>query len=193
MRRRRIGWIFCGGHNALRRRVDRIEAAVLVGLAIFFVIAAPLLAVFAASLTETAGLREVRADSSFRLVTATLLANAGAGQTLPYGSVNVAVVAGKWTAPDGRAQKGLLATAPRVRAGSHVKIWVTKNGRLTVPPLTRADLPERTALAALTAVFGLGGSLSLIAVAVRLLANRRRMADWARAWAVTSPRWSRFR
>jgi hypothetical protein len=189
----RISWVLGRRRNVLRRRVDRIEAALLVALIILFGTAAPLLALFSARLTEAAVLRELRADTSYRQVSATLLANADAGLALPDGWANVALVAGRWTAPDGRTRTGVLETALGLRAGSHVTIWVTRNGRLTAPPPSRSGLTERMALTALTAVFGLAGALLLIAVAVRLAANRRRMADWARAWAVTSPRWSQFR
>lgn len=193
MRRMRVSWILGGGRNELRRRVDKIEAAVLAGLAVTFVVAAPLLAVFSANIINAAGLREVHADRSFRQVSATLLTNAGARQTLPEGGANVALVTGRWTAPDGRTRTGVLETALGMRAGSHVTVWVTPNGQLTGPPPSRADLTERMALAAMTAVLGLAGALALVAAAVRLTANRRRMADWTRAWALTSPRWSQFR
>jgi hypothetical protein len=193
MRRIRTSWILGGGRNALRRRIDRVEAAVLVGLAVLFVIAAPLLAVFAAHLTQVATLREARADSSFREVSATLLTNANAGRPEPDGWANVALVSSRWIAPDGRVRTGPLEVGLGMRAGSHVQIWVTRSGQLTAPPPSGGDMAARMALAAVTAVFGLAGLLSLVAVAVRLAADRRRMADWARAWAATSPRWSQFR
>jgi hypothetical protein len=43
------------------------------------------------------------------------------------------------------------------------------------------------------APIGLAVLFAIAGCAVRVLANRRRMADWARDWAATGPRWSSLR
>jgi hypothetical protein len=194
MRKLGVGWILGGGDNPLRRRVDRIEAAVVVSLMVLFVITAPMLAVFAAHLTDAAGLREVRAESTWQRVQATVLKSTSYEQAGMGGGWSTTLVDARWQAPDGgRTSTGLLEVSQGARAGAHMTIWVTKNGRLAGPPLSRANVAERMAFAAVAAVFGLAAVVSMVFTALRLAANRRRMTDWTREWAATSPRWSQFR
>ena len=74
-----------------------------------------------------------------------------------------------------------------------VQIWVTRTGQLTHPKVTGADLANRIAMGVLLAVLSAGVLLAAVAWAVRVLANRRRLASWTRAWAATGPRWSSLR
>ncbi len=188
MRWNRVSWVLGGRHNPLRRRVDKIEAAILVALAVVFVVGAPVLAVSAISWSHAAGLRQLRTDAAYRQVPATLLEAAGAGQPVPDGGQNVALVPARWTAPSGRTRIGVLETPPGLPAGARVTVWVTGNGQLTSPPPSSAAVTEQMVLAAIGAVVGLAVLLWLIAVAVRLAANKRRIADWAAGWAAMSPR-----
>ena len=71
-RRRRVG-VLGWGSNPLRRRVDRIEAGILAGLLVAFLIGAPLLAVAAGWWEHGAAVAELRAQRSVHLVTAVLL------------------------------------------------------------------------------------------------------------------------
>jgi hypothetical protein len=176
--------------------VDRIEAVVLTGLALLFLIAGPLLAIFAAHVADAAGLRELRAGASLRQVPATLLENGSAGQVvsagaaIPGGGVSVALVLAKWDSPAGRRRTGLIEVPAGMRASERVRIWVTKTGRPTEPPLSRADLTQRVLLTVAGTLLGLAMVVSAAAAVVRVVASRHRMAAWDRAWAAISPRWS---
>lgn len=165
----------------------------LVGLAVLFLVSAPLLAAVAVHLIDAAGLREIRAGAALRQIPATVVQSTPYGQAGLDGLGGAALVEVRWRAPSGRARTGLLEVAQGARAGARVTIWVTRHGQLADAPLSRVDLTERMALAAFTVVFGLAAALSMVFAAVRLAANRRRMADWARAWAATSTRWSQSR
>jgi hypothetical protein len=193
MRKLGAGWILGGGDNPLRRRVDRIEAAVVVSLMVLFVITAPMLAVFAAHLTSAAGQRELRAERTWQYVEATVLKSTTYEQAGMGGGWSAAVVDVRWRDPDGRMRTGLLQVAQGARAGAHMAVWVTKNGLLADPPLSPVDVAELMAFAAIAAALGAAAALAVMLTAIRLAANRRRMADWAREWAATSPRWSQFR
>jgi hypothetical protein len=194
VRKMRSSWTLRAWRSPLRRRVDRLEAAVLIGLAVVFVISAPVLAISAAQLAGVAGLRELRAESAWRQVPATLLENASSGvpaeQAIPGGAASNDLVWARWDSPSGRLCKGVIEVPPGMRALERVTIWVTKTGKPAAPPLSPADLEERSVLAVLGSVLGLAIALSGAAVGVRLAANRHRMAGWDRAWAATSPRWS---
>ena len=74
-----------------------------------------------------------------------------------------------------------------------MQVWVTAAGQLTHPPLIPAEVGQRTLVTAMAVPAGLAVVLLLAAGAVRVLANRRRMAGWGRAWEATGPRWSSLR
>jgi hypothetical protein len=52
---------------------------------------------------------------------------------------------------------------------------------------------EREVMAAVAAPVALALLLSITACAVRVVANRRRMAGWTKAWEAVGPRWSSYR
>lgn len=186
VRQPRIGRVLASRSNPFRRPVDRIEAALLAGLAVLFVVGAPLLAVFAVRLASSAGLLGQRAEPTLHRVDATLQGRSSrqmTGPYGPYGDAGLRVVSATWTAPDGSRRTGLVVAGLDDHAGQRVPIWVTEAGRLAEPPLSRAAADERMALAALAAVLGLAAVFFVVVAGVRLAADRHRMAGWARGLA----------
>jgi hypothetical protein len=72
-------------------------------------------------------------------------------------------------------------------------VWVTSAGQLTHAQLTATAVVERQVSAAIAVPVALAVLLSVTAGAVRVLANRRRMAGWTKAWEAIGPRWSSLR
>jgi hypothetical protein len=192
-RLQRLRQIIAGDSNPLRRYVDKLESAVVVGLVIAFLVAAPLLAVFAVRAVGTAGAREVRTESGWLPRTAVLTQSAAAGLLGVDGEWDTSWVRAHWTMPDGVRGSGLIAVDLNARTGQRVPVWVTSAGRLTHPRLTRAAVAERQVIAALVVPVALALLLSVTACVVRVLANRRRMVGWTKAWEAIGPRWSSFR
>jgi len=83
--------------NPLRRRLDRVEAAIVGGLAGVFLAGVPLAVLAAAHLAYATGQRDARVERAWRHVPAVLLADAPA---LVYAIYGVTVPA-RWAAPDG--------------------------------------------------------------------------------------------
>src|SRR5881396_1227436 len=79
---RMLGW----DRNPLRRRIDRVEAAVVAGLIAVFLISAPMLGAAAGHWIGSAGMREQRAEMAWRLVPATVQGSAQVWIT-PSGSL----------------------------------------------------------------------------------------------------------
>ncbi len=179
--------------NPLLRHIDRLEAAILTGLVAGFVLAAPLVSIFAGRLADSTGLREQRAEQAWRRVPAVLEQNAAAGLIGLDGAWDTSWVRARWPAPAGGSRTGLIATPLNARKGEVATIWVTQAGQLTHPPLSQAELRGRIAFAVLVTVGGLAGLLLLLAAALRAMISRRRMAAWERAWEATGPKWSRLR
>jgi hypothetical protein len=190
--RQRVTRIIAGSDNPLQRSVDRMESAIIAGLIIAFFVAGPLLAVAAISATGAAATREMRAESGWRHVPATLTQSAGAGE-FTDGNLETSWVFAHWVAPDGKLQKGRVAVGLNARSGQQVTVWVTHTGQLTREPLTKAEVFQWEVTGALLAPLGLAVLLVVAGCVVRVVANRRRIADWTRAWAATGPRWSSLR
>jgi hypothetical protein len=189
-RLRRLRRIVAGDDNPLRRYIDKLESAVIASLVISFLIAAPLLAVFAAREVGIAGAREERAQQAWRPVTAVLEQSASAGLIGLDGEWDTSWVRAKWTAPDGAYRSGLVAVVLNARAGQRLQVWVTPAGQLTHPRLTTAQVRERQVMAAIAAAAALALVLSIAGSIARVLANRRRIAAWGKAWEAAGPRWT---
>ncbi len=182
---RRLGW----DRNPLRRRIDRAETAIMTVLLAALVIASPLLAVVAGRAADAAALREQRAERGWYQAPAVLLQNAGQAVITASGT-DLALVRARWTERGGKRQTGLVPTALNARIGQRLEIWLTSTGHQTSPPLAGIDVWDRVTFAAGLAATGWCAVIGLAAVAVRLVADRRRMASWEHEWAAAGPRWS---
>jgi len=173
-------------HNPLRSHLDRVEAAVVGGLVVAFLIGAPVAVLMAQSLTWHAASRAAAAEQSWRYVPAVLLAAAPQS--------GEAAVQAAWTAPDGTRHQGAVMAAPGARAGSRVRVWVEASGRLAGrPPLEAWQVRAQAALAAVLAPAVLLIVLVFAGRLVHLELGRRRLAAWDADWRVTGPQWTRQR
>ena len=174
------------GRNPLGRACDRVEAAFAAGLLGAFLIAAPLLALFAGQWAYGTSVRAQRAALATRhLVPATVLAGAPA-QTI-YCCATVRV---RWTAPDGTRRTGWVPAPADAWAGSNVRVWVDRSGRRTGPPLTDSQVANRVILAAVAAPTALAIAFLGAGVLAHWVLDRRRLAAWEAEWRVTGPRWT---
>jgi hypothetical protein len=192
-RLQRLRRIMAGDDNPLRRHIDKLESAVVVSLVIAFLVAAPLLTIFAVQTAGAAGARQLRAEHGWQQRPAVLTQSAAAGLVGLDGEWDTSWVTARWTMPDGVPHRGLVAVGLSARAGQRLMLWVTPAGQLTHPPLTPAEVTSREVMAAITVPVGLAVLLSVTACGVRVLANRRRMAGWTKAWEAIGPRWSSLR
>ncbi len=175
--------------NPLLRRSDRIEAGIWTGLAVVFLITAPVIGLITGRAVYRADVQVQQAQRTWRPVTATVLrAASGSGGWADPGLV------ARWRAPDGQPRTGIVpatATSPG-DSGERVSIWVDPAGHQVAPPVTGWQVGSNAALMALGPPAGLAAFLLVVAGCVRLELNRRRMTGWERAWSATGPRWTRL-
>ena len=184
-RSRMLGW----DRNPLRRRIDRVEAAMVAGVIAVFLIAAPVLAAVAGQWIGFAGIQQQRAEAAWRLVPVTVQGSAQWDNS-PAAAGTIWVLA-RWTAPDGQVRRRLITVSPRDAADGSARVWVTRSGSLTGPPLRHSQVQAHIAMAEWVTVLGLGLLLCLAGAAGRVLLAQRRLADWNRAWRVAEPGWTR--
>jgi len=181
------------GRNPLRRTCDRAEAALVAGLLAAFLIAAPLLALFAGQWAYGTSVRAQHAELAARhLVTATLLAGAPA-QAISCCPLVQPLFRARWTAPDGTGRTGWVPVLAGARAGSTVRVWVGRSGELTGPPLTDSQALRRAILAAVTAPAAIAIALLGAGALAHWVLDRRRLAAWDADWRATGPRWTSSR
>jgi hypothetical protein len=182
--------------NPLRRRTDRIEVWIMVGLLALFLIGVPLSWLGIGRWVQQSGLREQRAQQSWHTVPAVVVK----GQReqpqymfrLPMNST-VPVLA-RWQVPGGQRQANEVAVpAADAQTGSRVQVWVDRAGQVTGPPLAGSQLTKRVIGAQVLAELTLAGLLLVLAGLVRWQLTRRRLADWESEWATTGPGWTRHR
>jgi hypothetical protein len=188
-RRRRVGALSLG-RNPLRRQVDRIEARIFAALLVAFLTGAPLLAIAAGRWEHGAAVAEQRAQRSVHLVTAVLVPDVP-DVMVGYAAWNAGVLA-QWTASDGKPRVGEVVDVAGAKAGSKLQIWVDGSGQQAVfPPLTHRGVVTRVITAAALAAAAFTAMLLSVALGLRWLVNRRRLAGWDAAWADIGPHWSR--
>lgn len=187
---RRIARSIGADRNPLRRPIDRFESTLRLLLVLTFVICGPMLAPATAHLSEVAGMQEVQREASWRQVDAVLLRPAPS-RYYGYGSMATFWVAGRWRAPSGATREGIVPSRGGKRAGAKVRIWVDWAGRVTGrQPLTADMVQARSVLFGVGSVAGLAAALFILALLIRLMLHRRRMAYWGIEWACFGPRWT---
>jgi hypothetical protein len=175
------------GRNTLRRPVDRLEGALLLALAAVFGVA-----VAVASIVGThTDLSQRAATAGLHPAAAVLIQPGPPAGSLP----RVGQAQARWPAPGGGERSGVLTTAtvPGIAgaaAGTRVPVWLNRSGQPAAPPPGAA---VRIIYALVT-----GGAVAAIAVVALLIAyavgrhalDRRRLAAWESAWALTGPSWT---
>jgi hypothetical protein len=177
-------------HNPLRRRSDVVEAWLLpAGLALFLALS-PLTVGAASAWVRHENAAAQQAEHSWHPVTAVLLqAVPGPLETDNGANPWVTWAPARWTA-DGRLHVAQVPAIAGSAAGSTVTVWLDRAGTVQTPPLTAPQVKDRVVLAAVIALTALAALLAAAAAIAKRLLNRRRLADWGRAWLSVGPQWS---
>lgn len=178
------------GRNQLRRSYDRIEGAVLVAMCAAF-----LVAVAGASGLGVHLYHSQRAGAARLQPAAALLTQDGPPVS---GLVRAGQAQARWKAPGGQERSGVLTivTAPAISGasvGSRIRVWLNRYGQVVVPPPGQGFLILEALLTAIAAAAGAAAGLLVSYKLSRLALDRRRLAAWESAWALTGPRWTAHR
>ncbi|NGO15448.1 hypothetical protein G5C60_49720 [Streptomyces sp. HC44] len=172
--------------NPLRRRVDVVEAWVVLAAWLFALVGG----LIAGLVTADVVARSVdRQREERRTVTAVLAERAperspaqAVGEDLVWATV-------RWKAPDGSVRTGEAQVRPEARKGTRTTIWTDRDGALMAKPLSDAEAVLQAASAGVLAATGAGGTVLLGAWAFRVRLDRRRMRQWDAEWERADLRW----
>ena len=185
---RRLGF----DRNPLRRRTDRIEAAIRLATIILLLVAVPIAAIAAGRQADHLALRQAHAQQAAEhQVTAVLLKQAQAtGVPNPYTSIQLTYVLARWQPPGQAPRSGQVLAAAGAHAGSTVKVWVDASGAVTSPPpdhrMIAGDVCIASIVACLVACLLVLGSNAL----ARRVLDHRRLRAWDAEWRAAGPLWS---
>ncbi len=184
---RRLGF----DHNPLRRGWDLIDGWLLPAAIAAFLILGPLAATAAGLWAHAGNVAAQRADKSWHQVTARLLdpvpgplfSDNGANSWLVWSPA-------RWVA-GGHTRTGEVPAPAGASAGTTVKVWLSRAGKVQAPPLTAAGAGNRVLIAVAFTLACLGALLTAAAVAARWVLDRKRIASWEAGWLSVGPQWSR--
>ncbi|QXJ25146.1 hypothetical protein AGRA3207_006596 [Actinomadura graeca] len=185
--RRRLGL----ERSELRRRVDRVQRLVALGLLALLLATAPPLAAWACGWSYDSGVRAERAERAARhQVVATVTSTGGIGSA---GDRYIhETVQATWPGPDGKPRAGTLPSWKNAKAGAQRTIWVDRDAEPTVRPRPHSRTVTDAAYASAATVLGLSMPLLLVYALVRRRCDRYRdemwEAEWARMDADANPR-----
>ena len=178
--------------NPLRRRTDRIEAALRLVLMIMLVAAVPAAAVMAGQRADHSALNRAHAQQAAdRWVNAVLIQQAPAtGSPDPYTSVQTAWALARWQPPGLPPRTGEVLATAGARKGSSVRTWIDASGAVTDPPLDHREITGDVCIAVIATCLVSGLVLLALSTLVRRLLDRRRLSAWDAEWRASGPLWS---
>ncbi|TLS47859.1 hypothetical protein FE633_02530 [Streptomyces montanus] len=179
-------WLWRWRRNPLRRRSDELESWIVLATWTLALIAGLLAGLVSARSVEHSLARQ-RAE--WHPVPALLSEKAPGSPAASASSTEQVWAEVRWTAADGSPHSGQARVEPGSRAGTPVKVWTDREGRLVTKPAGASQAGLRAGLAgalvgASAAVVPLGGGRLL-----RRRLDRRRMEQWDADWARVGPQW----
>ncbi|MFD5161128.1 hypothetical protein ACFWMJ_24135 [Streptomyces hawaiiensis] len=183
-------WLWRWRRNPLKRRADRVEAWVVLGVWMLTVVAG-VLAATTVSRSVADGLARERAE--WRPLVARLAERApgAASENAHVSRAEQVWATARWTAADGSEHSGQLRVPAGSAAGTPVTVWTDPEGRQVTRPVTESQARVRAFLT--------GGVAGLCAAAVPLAGGRalrgrlecRRIDQWDVEWSRFGPMWGR--
>ncbi|AXE84089.1 hypothetical protein [Streptomyces sp. Go-475] len=183
-------WLWRWRRNPLKRRADRVEAWVVLGVGLLTVCAG-LLAGTAVSRSVEDGLARERDE--WRPLVARLAERAPGTASGNGGASRADQVWAEavWTAADGSPHSGQVRVPAGSAAGSPVTVWTDPEGRQVTRPVTESQARVRAWLIGGVAAAGAATVPLLAGRAVRGRLERRRIDQWDAEWSRFGPMWGR--
>ena len=183
-------WLWRWRRNPLKRRADRVEAWVVLGVW--------LLTVFVGVLAGTTVSRSVedglaRERAEWRPLVARLAERAPgtASETAGVSRAEHVWATARWTSADGAEHSGQLRVPAGSAADAPVTVWTDLEGRQVTRPVTEPQARVRASL--IGGVAGLCAAVVPVGAgrALRSRLERRRIDQWDAEWSRFGPMWGR--
>ncbi|MEU3447507.1 hypothetical protein AB0H29_09790 [Streptomyces thermolilacinus] len=180
--------------HPLRRRVDVLEARLLLLIGSAVLVGAPAVGTTAgwyaydhdraAAAVQEASRRPVRAE----VLEDAPASSPWADETGRQANVPVQV---RWTTTNGYYATGTAPVPPGTGRGERTEIWLDRKGKVVTAPLNGRDVWTGALAVGLLGGALTAGAGAVAAAAVRGACGRRRAAGWASEWDRVEPEWRR--
>ncbi|MFC9503969.1 hypothetical protein [Streptomyces sp. NPDC057002] len=183
-------WLWRWRRNPLKRRADRVEAWVVLGVWTLTAFVG-MLAGTTVSRSVEDGLARERVE--WRPLVARLDEQAPGRASENGGVSRTEQVWAKatWTAVDGSAHSGQLRVPAGSAAGTPVTVWTDPEGRQVTRPVTESQAHVRAFLIGCVAGIGAAALPLVGGRALRRRLERDRMDQWDAEWSRFGPMWGR--
>jgi hypothetical protein len=186
MQLRRLGL----GRNPLRRRVDRLEAALLMISLAAALLVVPAAAALGTTIRNRAEQSAAQERAEVRSVKARTLEDTAEVVPSSPGSTTTTVRV-RWSDTSGSPQEGKADVLIGTGAGTELTIWLDRTGAMTRAPRPPADSIALGLAAGVTMPMLAWPLLLALFQFARRPLDRHRAEEWAREWEQVSPRWTR--
>jgi hypothetical protein len=183
MQLRRLGF----GRNPLRRRVDRLESALLLGVLVAALLAIPAAAALGTTIRNRAEHTAAQQRAELHPVQARTLENTAKAVPSARGQIATPVRV-IWFDALGSPQEGWADVLIGTKAGTELTIWLDRTGARARAPRESADSAALGVAAGVTMPMLVWPLLWGLFRLARLPLDRRRAQEWAREWEQVSPR-----
>lgn len=186
MQLRRLGF----GKNPLRRRSDRIEAAVLWCALVAALLLVPVGAAVGTNYRNASNASADARRTELQQVDArTLESTEGLVPTAP-GDVQTSVRV-SYVDPSGAERQGTTSVVIGTKADAQVTVWLDRNGEIVKAPTSHGDSAAMGTWIGMLSVAGSWLAVWGVVRLVRVPLDRRRARDWSTEWLDVAPRWLR--
>jgi hypothetical protein len=194
--RAHIRWFFRAlspARNSLRRRVDRVESALVALVMLLALLVVPLSAAVGGVVYGQGARAAERAAMSIRHVPAVLQEDGPSAIPNPDGKTDGGTQASAtWTGVDGRPHSGLVPVALGTRSGTTVQVWVDTADRVVSPPPTSGQVIGSAVIVACATLLGAEFVCAMALLGLRAAAIRSTSRAWQHEWEIVEPQWRRM-
>jgi hypothetical protein len=183
---RSTAWLWRWRSNPLRRRVDVVEAWIILA-AWLCAIAGGLVAAWVTGSKADEGYDRMRAEH--QPVPAIVVKPANSQATTSPTSNRRVPATVRWTGADGHTHTGVTQVKTGVSPGDRIRVWTNSRNHLTAEPLSPANAMFQSAMVGLTAAGGTGVVVLIGIQGLQAGLGRRRMHLWADDWEKADRRW----
>lgn len=175
-----------GTANPLRRPSDRFESWFGCFLLLVLALGLPAAALGAGQSAYQSALRTVQTQSAERYQVDASVESVDDN----VGATAKEQAEIRWTDDDGTVRTATAPVQPDTRESSSVRVWVTRDGDVTGPPMTRNQALTTGWFAGGAAAAGVGAAVYVAHVGARRALDRGRYARWDAEWERVEPLWA---
>ncbi|QIZ38675.1 hypothetical protein FDZ84_34390 [Saccharopolyspora sp. ASAGF58] len=180
--------------NPLRRRLDRVQALLVLGLLIAALTVVPMVAITWGRATYEANQHAAAVAAATRHEVDAVVIGEPTEQVLaanPDFQVTSHRAEVRWAGADGAPRAETVEVPPGSKVGSKIPLWLDAAERVTTAPPSASQVRASAVGFAFGIIFVGEALCFVLIVCVRAMADVRAERAWHREWEIVGPKWTR--